>query len=98
MSLWRFLANIPAQKRARAAAAEACRIARPTEAILGSVVCADEEERHVVRVFIGRRERGKDSFEPRLPPWRQCLIFAVPKRGGAAVELDDAGRYLPVVR
>jgi hypothetical protein len=59
------------------------------------VICADEPERYVVRVFVGRRD---DTIAAKLPPWRDCLVFAVPKdRGPPSLLVDDA-RYRPTIR
>jgi hypothetical protein len=33
-----------------------------------------------------------------LPPWQECLLFAVPKRGEAIAMLVDDERYQPVLR
>jgi hypothetical protein len=94
MSLWSLIASIPARARAQRVAEEECRRRRPAESIFGSVVCADEGTRYVVRVFIGRRDKS-ESF--RLPPWRECVVIAVPKDGGAPVVVDDP-RYQPTLR
>jgi hypothetical protein len=32
------------------------------------------------------------------PPWRECLVFAVPKVGGSPALLVDDARYRPTIR
>jgi hypothetical protein len=94
MSLWSLIASIPARARAQRSAEEECRRRRPAESIFGSAVCADEGTRYVVRVFVGRRDKSPTFL---LPPWRECLVFAVPK-GGEAPVLEDDPRYQPKLR
>ena len=59
------------------------------------MICADEEARFVVRVFVGRRD---DLGPAKLPPWRECPILAVPKDGGLPSLLVDDARYRPTIR
>ncbi len=92
MSLWRFLLSLPERRRALAAAEAACRARCPAEPILGSVVCANEDSRYVVRVFAGRRD--VDPLYYRMPPWRHCFVFGVDKQSGAA-DVEEDPKYWP---
>ena len=83
-----------ARRRACAAAEEACRALRPGEPILGSVICAEEQHRLVVRVFCGRRE-GPPAL---LPAWRECVIFAVATDGRAVLIVEDDASCRPQLR
>jgi hypothetical protein len=58
------------------------------------VICADESERYVVRVFVGLRGQNQRM----LPPWRECLIFGVRKDGDPSAVLVEDARYQPVLR
>ena len=54
---------------------------------MGTWLCAEETDRYVVRVFCGLR-----AEEPvrRMPPWRECIVFAVTKQTFvASVVVDD---------
>jgi hypothetical protein len=94
MSLWSFLTGIPARSRACEAAEALARESRPGEPILGSGVSAVEDERYVVRVFVGHRvDRSRMG-----PPWRECLIVAVAKADRATTLLTDDAAYRPIVR
>lgn len=81
---------------ARRMARESCRALLPEEPILGASVCADEPGRYVVRVFCGNRPVSVETY--RLPPWRECLIFAVAKDTHAVQQLTDNEKYYPVIR
>ena len=76
-------------------AAQSCQALRPDDSILGAIVCADEPDRYVVRVFCG--ERRFEPEYPRLPPWRECLIFAVTK-DKFSVEPIMSREYQPTIR
>ena len=90
----RWLARFPQRRRAREAAIELVRSARPGERVRGAVVVDEDAERYVVRVFIGDRENREAAM---LPPWRECLIVAVPVNGGDP-EIVDEPRYRPTLR
>ncbi|MCL2310276.1 MAG: hypothetical protein FWC42_08415 [Proteobacteria bacterium] len=90
-----FFAHRRAQKHARSLAEELCRRLRPNEPILGTALCADEDERYIVRVFCGKRTEEPAST---LPPWRECLIVAVTKDNMVAELTKDGGPYQPVIR
>jgi hypothetical protein len=95
LSFWHFISSAPARRRARAAAEALARDCRPHEPILGAVICAEEDERYVVRVFVGKRD---NPHSERLPPWRECLVFAVPKNSGSPSLLVDDAPYRSTVR
>jgi len=86
--------RVRAKARAKAAATEACRALLPMEPILGTWICADETDRYVVRVFCGHRPPSGEK----LPPWRECVIFAVTKDTHTAQRLTDDEQYRPVIR
>ena len=73
--LYKLFPSMQAKATAKKLAAQSCQILRPNEPIFGVIVCADEIERYVVRVFCGKRRFEPEHF--RMPPWRECLIFAV---------------------
>ena len=80
---------------AKELACQACQAMHPDEPIFGVVVCADEPERYVVRVFCG--ERRYEPMYYRMPLWRECLIFAVLKNQ-FLVEQITSGEYEPTMR
>lgn len=93
--LYKLFPGMKAKAIAKELAAQSCRILRPDEPIFGTVVCADEPDRYVVRVFCGNRR-----FEPeylRMPSWRECLIFAVMKNNFSVEQIEN-GEYQPVIR
>lgn len=93
--LYKLFPDIQAKATAKEVAAQSCQILRPDEPIFGVIVCADEPDRYVVRVFCGKR-RFEPEY-PRMPPWRECLIFAVMK-DKFSVEQITNGEYQPVIR
>lgn len=98
--LHKLFPRLRARATAREAATRLCRNLLPDgEPIRGSVICADEPDRYVVRVFCGTREVSLDTYM--LPPWRECLIFAVAKDTYSAALLtddDDEEKYRPAIR
>ncbi len=68
----------------------------PEESILGTAICADEPDRYIVRVFCGNRTFSDEMY--RLPPWKECLIFAVTKNTYAVEQITDNRRYDPIIR
>lgn len=94
--LYKLFPRLCARALAREAATRLCRAALPGEPILGSVICADEPGRYVVRVFCGNRPASPDTYMS--PPWRECLIFAVTKDTYSAARLTDDEEYRPTIR
>ena len=94
MVLGRWLAARRARRAARDTAEAACRALRPGEWIMGTWLCAEEADRYVVRVFCGRR----GDTEVRMPPWRECVVFAVAKATFAANVIEDDEPYEPRLR
>ena len=93
--LYKLFPRMRARASAREAASQACHALRPGEPILGSCICADEPNRYVVRVYCGNRP----DFEiHRLPPWRECLIFAVMKDTSSAEQIMNDEKYRPIIR
>ena len=66
----------------------------PGEHVHGAATAAKEADRIVVRVFCGHRENGAIA---RMPPWKDCVIVAVPNDGVPSVLVDDDA-YRPVLR
>ena len=93
--LYKLFPSLQAKATAKEFAVQSCQILRPDEPIFGVVVCADEPERLVVRVFCGERRFETEYFL--MPPWRECLIFAVTK-DKFSVEQITSGEYQPVLR
>jgi hypothetical protein len=87
---------VGARALARRMARQSCRALLPQEPILGTSVCADEPDRYVVRGFCGNRTTSTENY--RLPPWRECLIFAVTKDTYDVERLIDNEKYYPVIR
>jgi hypothetical protein len=97
LRLWSLLfAPSRAREKARDVAVRACEKHLPGEPIRGAVICADEPDRYVIRVFYGNRDRSPETF--RLPPWRGCLIVAVEKTTYVDEVIDDDKRYRPTIR
>ena len=88
-----FLAKLRDRKRACALAEKACLVTRPQEPIYASQIYADRPDRFIVRVFCGRRSASVYL----MPPWKECLVFAVVKGSNAVEELTDE-RYHPRLR
>ena len=82
------------RRNAKREAVRLCRRLNSDDPVLGSVVCADETDRYIVRVFFGLRPASNLLF----PPWRDCLIVAVDKESLAAERVVDDRRYDPVLR
>lgn len=78
------------------AASQACHSLFPDEQIRRTSICADEPSRYVVRVFCGDRPTSPELLK--LPPWRECLIFAVMKNSYAAERVTDDEKYRPTLR
>ena len=85
-----------ARAMAKEAASRACHTLLPGEPILGATICADEPGRYVVRVFCGNRPASPEVY--RLPPWRECLIFAVMKDTYSAEQIRADEKYRPMIR
>jgi hypothetical protein len=81
------------RKRAREESMELCRSLYPDEPIFGAVVCADETDRLVVRVFTG--ERAYDGTK--TVPWKECRLFAVAK-DDCCVDMITDQKYFPRLR
>ena len=82
--------------RARRLAEQLCRKLHPSEPAQGSVVCADEPTRFVVRVFCGR-PTTPDLLWPK-PKWGVCVIVAVDKYTQEAEQVVDDTPYRPLLR
>jgi hypothetical protein len=89
-----WIAGFRARKRAHKVAGALCQQLRPDDPILATVICANEADRYIVRVFCGHRTEARID---RHPGWRECLIISV-KKGSDVVELitDDA-KYRPTI-
>jgi len=85
-----------ARSQAQKVVRDLCRSLLPEEPILGTVICADEADRYVVRVFFGDRPFSAETYM--LPPWKECLIFAVTKNSYAVEQIIDDRKYDPVIR
>jgi hypothetical protein len=94
--LYRLFPRLRARAIAREAARLACHDLLPGEAIMSASVCADEPSRYVVRVFCGERPASAEARM--LPPWRECLIFAVTKNTYVAARVTDDEKYRPTIR
>ena len=90
-----WVAGFRALRRAHKVAGELCQQLRPDDPVLATVICANESDRYIVRVFCGHRTEAQID---RHPGWRECLIISV-KKGSDVVELvaDDA-KYRPTIR
>ncbi|MBC7795268.1 MAG: hypothetical protein H7Z37_00180 [Pyrinomonadaceae bacterium] len=77
------------------AAKEFCRSYVCDEPILGTIICANEPERYVVRVFCGYRKVSVENYL--LPPWENCLIFAVAKDSYCVEQITDDEKYRPTI-
>ena len=84
-----FRGRFTAQRLAR----EECQRLLPNEPVMGSALCANEPTRYVVRVFCGERAPNVE----RLPSWKECRVFAVPKGSGPIRQVDDE-KYRPTIR
>lgn len=67
-----------------------CQLLHPDEMIFGVVVCADEPDRFVVRVFCGQQT----EHEFKTVPWKNCFLFAVSKNDNSVVSIRDE-KYMP---
>lgn len=76
-----------ARRRAEADAVSACETLRADTPIIGATLVAEEPERFVVRVFVGVRN---DDPPQTLPPWTECLVFAIRKDAFAEAASPDA--------
>ena len=76
-----------ARRRAEADAVSACEALRADTPIMGATLVAEEPERFVVRVFVGVRD---DAPPKMLPPWAECLVFAIRKDALAERSSPDA--------
>jgi|SRR5580692_8916785 hypothetical protein len=94
--LYWFFPQLRAKNVAKEAAIRACKKHLPDEPILSAVICADETERYVVRVFYGKRPWSSTHYM--LPPWLDCLIVAVRKDTYADEIIVDNGKYYPWIR
>jgi hypothetical protein len=81
----KLLARLRNRRKAVEAARLLCTTSACGEPIFNAVVCAEEPDRYVVRVFLGIRDPGYD----RSPPWRDCWLVAVERGTNAASRIYD---------
>jgi hypothetical protein len=89
------VAAFRARRRACKVAGDLCRELRPGEPILGESICANEDDRYVVRVFCGQRAEARAQMGP---PWRECLIVSVKKGSNLAELITEDAAYRPTIR
>lgn len=78
------------RKIARKESTKLCQSLHPDEKIFSAVVCADESDRFVVRVFCGQRMEN----EFKTVPWKGCYLFAVSKNDNGVISISDE-KYMP---
>jgi len=76
-------------------AGDLCREFRPGEPVLGTSICANEDDRYVVRVFCGQR---MEALAELGPGWRECLVVSVKKGSDLAELITDDEKYRPTIR